>query len=274
MSCVFLCLMAGEVFAYVMPLEQILSRVRKRFAGQYSLIIEQATHVILSRDPLREEVFREKVWLKLPRYELTTKLPGSPKPKENERGPQNASVNDTYPESTKNALGQVDRLPNQDDLYRWLLMDNPEGELSAYLITLGIQIVNVGYDRCDGVVAYRVGDRDPESPKLLVDKERFLPLLLSYRLPGDKRRVTVRFKDYRKSDAGWYPYEIAYELEGVPEEVYYILNLTVNAPIETSFFNKRPEAQRESAIRSSDPAPSDDDERLQKIMRNLEKKYR
>jgi len=241
-SCIFLWLITGEVCAYVMPLDQILRRVQKQFVTLNTLIIEQATHVIQSQDPLREKVFREKVWLKTPRYELSMETDM--------------------------------RQPNPDTAYRWILMANPKGEISAFLSQLGIQIWDLGYDRCDGVVAYRVGAREPDNPRLLVDKKRFFPLLLSYVLPGDPegRLVTVRFKDYRKIDAGWYPYEIEYTLENAPTEVYYILNLTANAPIQNSFFEgnaQRPQTPPKPSINRTEPG----DQRLKTIMRNLEKKY-
>lgn len=263
MCCVFLWLTIGEVCAYVMPLEQILGRVRKQFVTLNTLIIEQATHVIHSENPIREKVYREKVWLKTPRYERSMEMAAPHL--------QNAAANTP---KTENLHEQTMRQPNPDTAYRWLLMANPKGEISAFLSQLGIQIWDLGYDRCNGIVAYRVGARDRGNPRLLVDKERFFPLLLSYILPGgpEGRLVTVRFKDYRKIDAGWYPYEIEYALEGAPTESYHILNLTANAPIQTSLF------EREVPRTLTPPRPSinqskPDDQRLNTIMRNLEKKY-
>ena len=270
----FLCLTIGEVCAYVMPLEQILEKVRKRFATLNTLIIEQATHVIQPSDPLRERVFREKVWLKTPRYERTMVMAAPRLPK------AGASALKTIPGSQSEGV-EAEKLPDQairqtnpDAAYRWLLMANPKGEISALLSQLGIQIWDLGYDRCEGVVAYRVGARDPEGPKLLVDKKRFFPLLLSYMLPGDPegRLVTVRFRDYRKNNAGWYPYEIEYALEDAPIEVYHILNLTANAPMQASFFERKVERSvvpPRPSLNQEEP----DDQRLKKIMRDLEKKY-
>ncbi|EFK05376.1 conserved hypothetical protein [delta proteobacterium NaphS2] len=182
--------------------------------------------------------------------------------------------NTTENQATENQLDKAFRQPNRDTSYRWLLMSQAKGGISAYLSQLGIQ-GDSGYDRCDGVVAYRVGNRESQTPRLLVDKERFFPLLLSYTLPEDPegRLVTVRFKDYRKNDAGWYPYEIEYELEGASVEVYYILNLTANAPIETSFFERKVEPSP-APVRPSPTQGQPGDDRLEEIMRKLEKKYR
>ncbi len=274
LSCAILCLTAGEISAYVMPLEQILSRVRKRFAAINTLIIEQATHVIRSREPLQETVFREKVWLKTPRYERTTQMEAPPLPNAERTPPETAAGAASPAKNTEQPSDQGLRQPNPDTAFRWLLMSNPKGELSAFLTQLGIQIWDVGYDRCDGIVAYRVGTRDHDGPRLLVDKERYFPLLLSYVLPGDPdgRLVTVRFKDYRKDEAGWYPYEIEYALENAPTEIYFILNLTANASIEASFF-ERPMAPLPVPARPSVNVENTDDQRLKKIMQNLEKKY-
>ena len=119
MCCIFLCLTIGEVCAYVMPLEQILEKVRKRFSILNTLIIEQATHVIQSRDPLRERVFREKVWLKTPRYERTMEM-AAPHLSKAEKLPD-----------------QDIRQTNPDAAYRWLLMANPKGEISAFFVPAG-----------------------------------------------------------------------------------------------------------------------------------------
>ena len=271
---VFFCLMIGEVCAYVMPLEQILQKVRKRFATLNSLIIEQATHVIQSRDPLWERVFREKVWLKTPRHERTMKMVAPRLPNPGASAPKTIYGSQSEGVNSEKLPDQAIRQTNPDAVYRWLLLANPKGEISAFLSQLGIRIWDLGYDRCDGVVAYRVGARDPEGPRLLVDKDRFFPLLLSYMLPGDPegRLVTVRFRDYRKNNAGWYPYEIEYALEDAPIEVYHILNLTANVPIQTSFFEKKIERF------ATPPGPpvnreKPEDQRLNRIMRNLEKKY-
>ena len=132
----FLSLTAGEISAYVMPLEQILARVGKRFAGQYSLIIEQATHVIQSRDPLVEQVFREKVWLKNPQYERTMEM--------NTLAAANAKVgvqksipgNTTENQASESQPDPAFRQPNRDTSYRWLLMNQAKGGISAYLSRL------------------------------------------------------------------------------------------------------------------------------------------
>ena len=269
---VVLMLLPGESLAYVIPLEQILGEVQKKFTGLNSVIIEQATHLIHSRDPLRETVFREKVWLKTPRYERTMEMaPHVPNVVESasktKPGPGNEGP------KAENQSNPVARQSNPDTAFRWLLMANPQGGIAAFLSQLGIQTWEVGYDRCDGVVAYRVGVRGPENPKLLVDKKRFLPLMLSYMLPGDPngRLVTVRFKDYRKIDAGWYPHEIDYALADGPTEVYHILNLTANVPIQTSSFEKveGPATPPKPSAHPEKP----DDQRLEEIMRALKTKY-
>ena len=268
-------LMTGEICAYIIPLERILGEVRKRFVSLNTLIIEQTTHVIHSRDPIGETVFREKVWLQIPRYERTMVMAAPDIPNVGEGAFKTKAVSGNAPLNAEKQPDRVVRQPNPDAAFRWLLMSNPKGGIAVFLTQLGVQLWDVGYDRCDGVVAYRVGARDPESPKLLVDKERFLPLLLSYVVPVDSERrlVTIRFKDYRKIDSGWYPHEIDYFLEGGGEEVYHVLNLTANAPIQADFFERKMEG---SAVPTKPSAQqgNPDDRRLEEIMRALKDKYK
>ena len=248
----------GNVSAYVPPLEKILEEVRQKFVHFHSLIIDQATHVISAREPLTETVYRDTVYLKTPHYARTIPL--------NVSSPENGVPTEKP--------GQSIRQPNTDALFRWILMSQPKGGLAEWLTRLGIQVWEVAYDRCDGIVSYRIGLKHPQSPKILIDKERYFPLQLSYVRPGDpeNRLVTVRFSDYRKHDSGWYPHVITYAVHQGDEAEYHLLNLKANTPIEAQFFLENPI--------SSSPWPqterthkNPDDARMDAIMKSLEKKY-
>ena len=144
----------------------------------------------------------------------------------------------------------------------------------TFLAQMGVNLESVGFTRLDGVVAYRVGDKGPESPKLLINKESFLPLLFSY-VP--LRSLTqdlaiVRFDNYKPVDSGWYPYEIGYSVETERAERYFVLNIRVNPPIDASFFRvtaertgipRRPENNRDKQ----------QEERMKEIIKVLKEKY-
>ena len=112
-------------------------------------------------------------------------------------------------------------------------MANDCETIMALLSEMGINLETVAFTRLDGVIAYRVGDKNSENPKLLIEKERFLPLFLSYRLLDDsgEKRLTIRFDDYRKAVKGWYPYKIVCFIGEKIKESYFVNDLKSNLPI-------------------------------------------
>jgi len=70
----------------------------------------------------------------------------------------------------------------------------------------------------------------------LIEKERFLPLQLVYRMAGEisEEVVTVMFQDYRKEGKGWFPFQISYSVDNRIREEYSIQNLQINIPIYSS----------------------------------------
>jgi hypothetical protein len=148
--------------------------------------------------------------------------------------------------------------------FRQIFMAGDKNTIMALLSEMGINLNSVAFTRFDGVIAYRLGDEDARKPKLLIERERFLPLLLNYRLWGDsgEKTVTVRFDDYRKVAEGWYPYEIAIFAGEDLEERYFVTDLQANIPVDSSFFERHKEHKK----------PPDED-RLREIIDLLKEKY-
>jgi len=132
----------------------------------------------------------------------------------------------------------------------------------------------VAFTRLEGVIAYRIGDKETDSPKILIEKERFLPILLKYKLPGDPpgEIITVKFKDYRTLEQGWYPYEIHYVIKDRIMERYITEDLQVNATINPYLFATT-EMKSGSDQSTVSAGSSTDEERLRQIIKSFERKY-
>jgi len=153
-------------------------------------------------------------------------------------------------------------------------MANSRDTIMTFLAQMGVNLESVGFTRLDGIIAYRVGDKGPESPKLLINKESFLPLLFSY-VPlrsSSQALAIVRFDNYKQVDSGWYPYEIDYSVENERVERYFVLNISVNPPIEDFFFRNATE-RIGIPQRPANDQHGQQDERLKEVIRVLKEKY-
>jgi len=202
-SCMAL-MVNGNCYGYVMPAEQLLDFMADNFSNFGTMIIVQST---LQTGPESEKIFMEQIQLKSP---------------------------DLF------ELKSLDRMAGRTGLpymaYRQLLMANTRTRLEELLSVMGINLEAVSLTRVDGVIAYQIGLKGDQIPKLLIEKERFLPLQLVYRMAGDTSEeiVTVRFQDYRKEGKGWIPFQITYSVDNRIREEYSIQNLQTNVPIYSS----------------------------------------
>lgn len=194
----------GNCYGYIMPAEQLLDFMAENFSNFKTMIIVQST---LQTGPESEKIFMEQIQMKSP---------------------------DLF------ELKSLDRIAGRSDLpymaYRQLLMANNKTRLEQLLSMMGINLEAVSLTRVDGIIAYQIGIKGDQSPKLLIEKERFLPLQLVYRMAGDtsEKVVTVRFHDYRKEGKGWFPFQISYSVDNRIREEYSIQTLEINIPIYSS----------------------------------------
>ena len=230
---------------YIMPAEQLIGFMASNFTKFKTLVIIQSTLKKRAGVEDSETVSKEQIWVKSPNLFHFKLLDRS-----------------------------EDRTEDRDNTFRRLLIANKKVTLEELLSERGINLRNVAFTRIDGTIAYRIGDKGPESPKLFVEKERFLPLFMQYRFreaPGGDT-VTVRFKDYRKLDEGWYPFEIIYTVSGKTMETYAIQTLEANVTVNPSLFyatGDKPTPLEAPAKVKALP----DEERLKKIIEATEKKY-
>ncbi len=242
--------------AYFMPVEQLVKMMAANFSGHNTLIITQSIRLADQDGQEDTASLEERVWLKAPcffRSEIIRQIEGG--------------IFSTYWMRTRQIT--------TDRGFRRLLMPGHGNTIMTLLIQTGINIESVGFTRLNGVVAYRIGDKSPESPKLLIGKKTFLPLLFRYRMAVDqaKRMVTIRFHDYRKLGKGWYPFLISYTSGQDIGRRYSIIDLQINVPIEYPLLEIPVETALPYQSIEKEPAPPED-ERLRDIIRMLKEKYR
>ena len=219
----------------------------KNFSKLKTLIITQVTEGENEGDEENEEnrkAYKSKIWMKSPdlfHFEIINQ-----------------------PE---------DKIATKDHLYRRLLIAGGEGRLNRLLASMGIDLDLVAFTRVDGVVAYRIGESYADSPKIIIEKKRFLPLLITYRPPGQDsgQTTTIRFKDYRKVDKGWYPFEIERFSGGKIDERHMVETIQVNMDIDASVFQSvgiSPPSNNEGEGGASEG------DRLRRIIKTFEEKYR
>jgi len=263
--------MPGSSSGYIMPVDQLIDKMRAKFSSFKTLIIDQSTHVLDPQDRETTMVFQEKTWLKSPGY-CRSEVTGRPESPDIAGAP--APPGGALQREGQVAYEVAEGQGNRDTAFRWLLMANNRDTMMTFLVQMGVNLESVGFTRLDGIIAYRVGDEGPESPKLLIHKESFLPLLFSYvPLRSSSQDIAiVRFDNYKQVDSGWYPYEIDYSVEKERVERYFVLNMRINPPIEASFFRTTTEKTGIPQKPENDQ-DGQQEERLKEVIRVLKEKY-
>jgi hypothetical protein len=214
--CVFLVLLPwlnqmleAKSYAYVMPAEQIMQFMTANFSKFQTMVIHQSTRVE-DLEGNEERVFEEIITMKSP---------------------------DLFHSEVIGPIADDTLL--RDHSYRQMFLANSASRLLDVLYGMGIWLPKTGYTRIDGIIAYQIGDNHEDSPKLLVEKARFLPLLILYKSPSHPEGdlIKVRFLDYRKVQQGWLPFEMTYSYGQKIIETYTINSVKVNVPVSQSLFD-------------------------------------
>lgn len=235
--------MNSLIYGYIMPAEQILGLMLQNFSKLHTIVIKQSTVRV---DQNGEKLFEELVHLKSPDF------------------------------SRLDSPDDTGRMEAPDMSYRRLFISNKVSRIQDLLGFMGIDHREVAFTRIEGTVAYRIGDKEPGKPKLLIEKERFLPLLLIYRPPTDRygALVSIRFSDYRKPDEIWYPYKIEYSTGRGVREIYSIISMQPNVSVDDSIIHSIETKKIEAPAPKVGETPDLEEERLRKIIKAFEKKYR
>ncbi|MBN1276875.1 MAG: hypothetical protein JXA35_05230 [Deltaproteobacteria bacterium] len=234
--------------AYVMPAEQIADMMTANFAKFRTLIITQSVRSENLKNKDIQLIGRETLWLRSPDLYYLERDMSFSDPLIDRRG-TGSGTDDLQNRSLPVNGSPETRLENyflqcgMDSYFRQLFMAGGEDAIILLLKEMGIDSGRTGLTRINGAIAYRIGDGDPDSPKLIIDKERFLPVFVRCRVPAgsEYNSVAVTFGDYRRLPEGWYPFEIICHVEGsVLRKRFSVTSLKVNTPVEKSL-SKIPE---------------------------------
>jgi len=228
-----------------MPAEQLMDLMAANFSEFRTLVITQSIRLTDPEKPAGEKIFQEKIWLQVP---------------------------ELYRSELIDIPGAGTSFERKSIAYRWLLMANDGNLLLARLSDMGIRLESVTLTRLDGVIAYRIGEEGDGNPTLFIERERFLPLLVSFRVPGDRQLLTVRFDDFRSVAKGWYPNRISLLRAGEILEESSIRELELSGPLEVSLF-ENPEKGSSPARNIKDDQARPQKEGLREMLRFLKEKY-
>lgn len=223
--------------AYVLPAEQLLQFMAVNFSKFDTLVVKQAVE---REGQEGTKTFEETLFMKSPDL-----------------------LRSDREEMSMDQKRMIDRS------YQKLFFAGNKTGLTDLLTEAGVDLEQVSYTRVRGTVAYLIGGRSPDSPKIAVEKARFLPLLFVYPsriLPGSDL-IEVNLMDYRQVGQGWYPYEILYKSgEGLAER-YKVESIRVNVPLQPSLFN--------TSRTPSGPGKNNavDEEKIKELIKTFERKY-
>ncbi len=214
-------------YSYILPSTQIIKFMVKKFAGVKTLQITQLTK-ILDLDKEIEMVFGESISLMSPDL-YRSEVAGQPGKRIIIRnGLRTLRIIDGDVACGKG---------NEAFLFHFLLLAQDSRQLLKRLEELGINLDMVSLTRFEGKIAYLIGNKEEGSPRLLVDKDLFIPLLLQY---GNVAFFASDFTEIKRQL--WYPRYILYaytgaNIEDYIQEEYSIKDIIINPSIDESHFD-------------------------------------
>jgi hypothetical protein len=212
---------------YILPATQIIEFMVKKYASVRALQITQLTKVLdLQRE--RERVFGESISVMSPDL-YRSEAAGQP-------GKRIILHNGSR--TLKIVDGEVAR--KREDrvfVFHFLLMGQQSRWLLQCLEELGINLDRVSLTRFKGKIAYLIGNRQEGSPRLLVEKDLFIPLLLQY---GNVVFLASDFTEIKREL--WYPRYMLYSYTGANiedyiQEEYRIKDVMLNPSLDASLFD-------------------------------------
>ncbi len=238
---IFFLIINVPLYSYVMPADQLTDLMSANFSNVKSLIITQkTTQYIQNLEAINE--FKEQVQMKAP---------------------------DLFYSKILDQNKERSLILNK--AYLQLLMANHEKDIEEILSLMGIDLQLTNLTRVNGKIAYQIGDKGEDSPKILIEKDSFLPLLLTYKAGEEEELITVNFNNYQHYKKQYYPFEIVFSSESGVSETYTIEKVKINASVDQTLLSSCSIKSTENETVSG--ATSSEGERLKKIIKSFEEKY-
>ena len=218
----FLVMSPSHGLSYVLPSDQIIEFMAHRFAALKTLRLQRVTTI---KDFYGEpgKAFGEIIEVMSPDL-YRADVAGQPGTRLTVH-----SGSKTLRVINGTIVTGLERDPFQ---YHFLFVAQDPRRILKALQHENININTVSLTRFEGKIAYLIGDKEDGNPRLLVEKDRFLPLLLAL------DDFSVRFSDYREiAEETWYPYQIVYSSYGSTAEEYSVQDVTVNPPLDVTQFS-------------------------------------
>ncbi len=262
--------------AYVMPAEQILALMGANFKNMRALKIQQSVEMCPSASSRACWLVDETLWLKAPSFFRAHIQRVRQTPQDSSSG----GVSAWQPAGGAASVQQSH--PSWDRRFYVLLLPNAVTAHLEFLKHLGVDLERVAFTRFNRRIAYRIGRGGEQDPKLVVEKERFLPLSLELpaAAPGPGDMVRVEFTDYRETPYGWFPRVILYHLGQRRCATYRISDLLVRVAVPTPLDNllttpPAPATMQTQSTQDTPPPPPGGaaEDRLQRIIQELQEKY-
>ena len=219
---VFLVMSPSRGLSYVLPYDQIIEFMAHRFAALKTLKILRVTTIRgFYGEP--DKAFGEIIEVMSPNL-YRADVAGQP-------GTRLVVHNGSRTLRIINGT-IVSGLKRDHFQYHFLFVAQDPRQILKVLQHENININRVSLTRFEGKIAYSIGDKQEGSPRLLVEKDRFLPVLLAL------DDFSVRFSDYREiAEETWYPYQIVYSSYGSTVEEYSVQDVTINPPLDVTQFS-------------------------------------
>jgi hypothetical protein len=194
---VFLLFFPQKGSAYILSTEQILDLTAKNFAQFKTVAVTRTLYIAEGEG--RDASLEEVLYLKTPGFYA--------------RQPETGA-------------------PPADIPFLALLMPLSVSSIAGHLTRMGINTNERALVLHDRIICYRIGGRTDDDPVLLVEKQRRVPILVRAGSSSSGTGLRIAsFKDYRKIDEDWYPFETIVSDEGKPVVRSVIKEIKVNPAI-------------------------------------------
>ncbi|NVL90981.1 MAG: hypothetical protein HWN69_08350 [Desulfobacterales bacterium] len=268
--CAFIVLgLAVAGHSYVLPAEQILGFMVKRFGSARTFVVLQKTVVY---DPALEGGMREldeTLYYQYPdrfRHESGTSGAGQVRVV----GPEGAIF------VTNGKI--IAETENPFDRFKDLLLYRQEEALFERLSQLDVDLDVVSLGRYKETIAYVIGANYPDEsvPQVWIEKKTFRPIRYIVKGAGSKDAALeeIEYTDYVSlGKKGWYPSRILFFQNGRLARMYVLKTFKINPDLPDQLFDIAYLKTVYQPIASTQPSPKPELDEVEKTIRDFRKTF-